>query len=135
MRAAAAALLVAASISTAAAQQAPPRGPLLQENFGGREGFEVVTQYVDWRPGQSTGWHTHFGDEVAYVLEGELRIEIDGMPTRTVKAGEVYHNQMGQVHRTTNVSAAPARTLATYIVEKGKPRSTNAVAPPGYPPN
>lgn len=92
----------------------------------------MAAQYIDWPAGRTTGWHTHPGDETALVIAGELQVEIKGVPTRIVNAGEAYHNQMGQGHRTTNISAGPARTWAVFVVENGKPHNTNAATTPGY---
>ncbi len=118
--------------AAAPAARAPQPGTLTDE-FGGAPGFEVTTNYIDWAPGRTTGWHTHPGDETALMIAGELRIEIEGVPTRIVAAGDVYHNKQGQVHRTTNVGTEPARSWSVYVLKKGEPRNTNTAAPPGYP--
>ena len=39
--------------------------------------------------GATVGRHTHFGEEVGYVQEGTLSLEIDGV-AKTVKAGEAF---------------------------------------------
>ncbi len=128
-----AALGIAATFSVTSAQQAAtPRPGVLTDDFGGVPNFEVAAQCIDWAVGRTTEWHTHPGDETALVIAGELQVEIEGVPTRIVNAGEAYHNKMGQVHRTTNISAGPARTWAVFVVEKSKPRNTNAAMPPGY---
>mgnify|MGYP001289274442 CR=1 FL=1 len=49
---------------------------------------EAVVARVDVAPGAYAGRHTHPGDEVSYVLEGEAQLLIDGQPPRTLKAGE-----------------------------------------------
>ena len=51
----------------------------------GREGVVVR---VEIAPGGAAGRHTHPGDEISYVMEGEGEILVDGQPARKVKAGD-----------------------------------------------
>ena len=84
-------------------------------------GHEAVTARADFPVGGSTGKHTHPGDEVTYVLEGTVNLELDGMPSRMVKAGEVIFVPAGKVHNVTATGGAKAVAIANYLVEKGKP--------------
>ena len=59
-----------------------------------------------------------------YVLAGALRLEVDGKPPVTLKAGDVFMVPAGRVHNATNTGPGSAKVLATYIVEKGKPIAT-----------
>jgi quercetin dioxygenase-like cupin family protein len=44
-----------------------------------------------WRSPQArAGRHTHPGDEISYISEGEVDLLIDGQPPRTLKAGETF---------------------------------------------
>jgi len=51
-------------------------------------GREAVVARVEVAPGAKAGRHTHPGDEISYVLEGEARLLVDGQPARVVNAGE-----------------------------------------------
>ena len=84
-------------------------------------GRQVVQQMVELQPGTVVGKHTHPGEEVSVVLEGELRLEVTGKPTVTLKAGEAFTVPSGVVHNATSAGRVPAKLLVTYIVEKGKP--------------
>ncbi len=75
----------------------------------------------DFDPGFGTGRHTHPGEELAYVLEGEIEVRIDGQPPRIYKAGESFFFPAGVVHEGINSSNAKVKVLATYIVDKGQP--------------
>jgi quercetin dioxygenase-like cupin family protein len=86
-------------------------------------GHEAVTARVDIPQGVSVGKHTHPGEEVAYVMQGTLQVEIEGA-TKTVKAGEPFLIPAGKIHDAKNIGTGPAQVLATYIVEKGKPLAT-----------
>jgi quercetin dioxygenase-like cupin family protein len=87
-------------------------------------GRETVQARVDFQPGGQVGKHTHPGEEIGYVLEGTLEFEMEGKPKTTLKAGEAFFVPAGTVHAAKNAGATPAKVLATYVVEKGKPLAT-----------
>ena len=89
-------------------------------------GREAVVARVEVAPGAKAGRHTHPGDEISYVLEGESTLLVDGQPPRKVKAGESFVIPAGVVHDAHNESNAPARLLGVYVVEKGKPLASPA---------
>jgi quercetin dioxygenase-like cupin family protein len=109
-----------------AAQQPPAiaRNEVLQQDlsFGGREVIQALA--VMPPGGASSGRHTHPGEEVIYVLEGTVRFEIEGEPPVVKKAGEAIMLSAGRHHYAVNVGVSTVRALTTYIVEKGKPRTT-----------
>jgi quercetin dioxygenase-like cupin family protein len=90
---------------------------------------EAVVARVEVAPGSVGGWHTHPGDEIDYVLEGEAWLLIAGAPPRKVKAGDAFVIPAGVVHDAKNDSGAPVKVIAVYVVEKGKPLATPAPAP------
>jgi quercetin dioxygenase-like cupin family protein len=96
------------------------RGDLLGT---GREAVQVIAELPG---GVASGRHSHPGEEIAFVLEGPVVLEIDGEPARTLKTGEGFIVPAGRVHNARNAGTAPARVLATYVVEKGKPLATPA---------
>lgn len=85
---------------------------------------EAVVARGEFPPGVGIPKHTHPGDEVAYVLEGALTIELEGKPAVTVKAGETFFVPGGTVHFGKNAGKTPTVVISTYIVEKGKPLMT-----------
>ena len=100
--------------------------PLLRSTVSGDSVKESVILSIEFAPGATTGRHTHPGDEYAVVLQGTLELRIEGQDARRVTAGEAYHNPQGVVHETRNVGDSVAKTVATFIVEKGKPRTVPA---------
>jgi quercetin dioxygenase-like cupin family protein len=84
-------------------------------------GREVVQALVEIAPGVVAPNHSHPGEEVAYVVEGLLKYELEGRAPVTLKAGEALFIPSGTIHSAKNVGAGTAVELATYIVEKGKP--------------
>ena len=126
VRAAATAVaLVVITIAAAAQQPAPAfKRTELQRADLSAPGREVVQAIAEFPPGAAVGRHTHPGEEVAYILEGTVLLEVDGKPAATKKAGEYFIIPAGTIHNATNNSKGSAKVLATYIVEKGKPTAT-----------
>jgi quercetin dioxygenase-like cupin family protein len=89
-------------------------------------GREAVVARVEVAPGSRAGRHTHPGDEISYVLDGEAELLIDGQPPRIVKAGEMFVIPAGVVHDAHNATDKPIKLVGVYVVEKGKPLATPA---------
>lgn len=64
--------------------------------------------------------HSHAENEIGYVFEGESLLEVDGLPTRTIKAGDSFAIPAGRVHRAKPSGRVPLKVVVTYIVEKGQ---------------
>jgi quercetin dioxygenase-like cupin family protein len=90
-----------------------------------REG--IVTR-VELTPGAAVGWHTHPGEELSYVTEGELTLLVAGQPSRKVLPGEGFVIPAGVVHNAKNEGNSTTKAVAVYVVEKGK--SLLSPAPP-----
>jgi quercetin dioxygenase-like cupin family protein len=91
-------------------------------------GYEVVFGMAELIPGPKTGRHSHPGIVMAYVAEGEFWYLIDGQPERIYKTGDAFQVPDSAVHNEGAVGAKPARVMAVYIVEKGKPLVQPAAA-------
>jgi len=87
-------------------------------------GREVVQQMVELHPGVVVGKHTHPGEEISVVLEGELVLQMAGKADVIVKAGQPFFVPAGVVHGVK--AGSTTKLLATYVVEKGKPLRTAA---------
>jgi quercetin dioxygenase-like cupin family protein len=121
-----AAACVAILGASASLAQAPGiKRTLLQRTDVGNN-MEMILGMAEIAPGGSTGRHTHFGVESGYMIEGSASMEIEGETPRLIKAGESYTIPAGKVHDAKAVGDAPAKVLATYVVEKGKPLATPA---------
>ena len=126
IRAVATAAALAAITVAAAAQQPAFKRTEVQRGDLSVPGKEVVQAVAEIPAGVSAGRHTHPGEEVGYVLEGTVLVEIDGKPAATLKAGQAFIIPAGAIHNATNKSGAGAKVLATYIIDKGKPVATPA---------
>jgi quercetin dioxygenase-like cupin family protein len=94
-------------------------------------GREAVVARVEVAPGGVAGWHTHPGDEISYVMEGEATLMIAGQAPRKVGAGDGFVIPAGVVHNARNDSATAVKLVGVYVVEKGKPLASPASAPAG----
>jgi len=108
------------------AQQAGFTRTALQTQDLSIPGKVVVQARAEFEPGVAAGRHTHPGEEMGYVIEGQLELLIDGQPPKIIKAGEVFFVPAGLVHDGKNTGSSKAKVLATYVVEKGKPVATPA---------
>lgn len=90
---------------------------------------EAVVARVEVAPGASAGWHTHPGDEISYVFEGEATLLMAGQVPRKVSAGEAFVIPGGVVHNAINSGSVPTKLVGVYVVEKGLPLASPAPAP------
>ena len=121
MMAAAVLIVGCAVLHAAQSQQSGVTRTELQRHDLGVPGREVVQVRVDLAPGVAFPAHSHPGEEIIYVIEGEWEYQVEGKPPMTLKAGEVLFIPAGTLHAAKNVGAGNAAELATYLVEKGKP--------------
>ena len=89
-------------------------------------GREAVIVKVELAPGASAGRHTHPGEEISYVSEGEGVILMEGKAPLNVTAGDGFVIPGGTKHDARNTGATPLKLVAVYVVEKGKPLDTPA---------
>ena len=87
-------------------------------------GREAVIAHVEIVPGASVGRHTHPGEEISYVMEGEGEVLIQGQPALKLKAGDGFVVPNGAIHDAHNTGTQPLKLAAVYVVEKGKPLAT-----------
>jgi quercetin dioxygenase-like cupin family protein len=84
----------------------------------GRDIVQVVTEIP---AGVESGWHTHPGEEVGYIIAGTVRMMIDGADTLTLKAGDGFLIPPRIPHNALDVGPETGRMLSTYLVEAGQP--------------
>lgn len=89
-------------------------------------GREAILSVSELGGGTLVARHTHPGDEIAYVIEGELQLLVEGQSSRIIRAGEGFVVPGGVVHSAVVVGTTSARIVATHVVEKGKPLRTTA---------
>jgi quercetin dioxygenase-like cupin family protein len=87
-------------------------------------GREAVMAVVEIPPGGRDGRHTHPAELYGFVQEGVITLEVQGQPTKTLKAGDVFSIPPETIHEGTNNGTVPAKLSAVFVAEKGKPLTT-----------
>ncbi|SHN11703.1 Cupin domain-containing protein [Duganella sacchari] len=116
-------LLVAGS---ALAQTGGIRRTVIQKADVSIPGREAVVARVELDVGVAAGRHSHPGDEISYVLEGEGELLIEGEDPRRLKAGDSFIIPAGTIHDAVNTGKGPMKLVGVYVVDKGKPLATAA---------
>src|SRR5258705_343233 len=74
------------------------------------------------------GRHTHPGLVMIHVEEGTLTLDYEGKPTVGYKPGESFFVEAGKVHEGMNKGTTPVKAIATFVVPKGQPITTQVAA-------
>jgi len=139
---AAMALMSAGSLAFA---QTPPLRPAVTYNVkmpstGIATEFELVHLIQDFAPGASSPVHTHGGQGLALVLEGEITQRMEGQPDKVYKPGETFLETPGVYFAVANAGSVPARLSVQFLLPKGEtlttpqqPSGTPTTAPPPGP--
>ena len=110
------------------AQQAGPavkRTVLLQHDISA-PGFEAVLVAVEIPVGGREGRHSHPGTAMIHVTDGAITLDYEGKPTVRYKAGDSFFVDAKAVHEGINKENVPAKAIATFIIPKGQPVTTQA---------
>ena len=97
---------------------------ILQRKDISYAGHEAVVVRVDVPPGVAAGRHTHPGEEITYVIEGQGEILVDGEAPLKVKTGESFIVPARAKHDARNTGTGMLKLSAVYVVEKGQPLLT-----------
>jgi len=93
---------------------------ILQDEALAVPGRHAVTARAEFEPGGEAGLHVHPGEEIGYVLEGQVELAIDGRPTASLKAGDVFFIPAGVPHNGRNAGGTKASILSVFVAEQGK---------------
>jgi quercetin dioxygenase-like cupin family protein len=81
---------------------------------------QLVQLVVDFPPGAWTSWHTHGGQAINLVLEGEMTLRHAGME-QGYGAGQAWTDSSTQVHAAGNSGGGKARLLTNFLLPQGAP--------------
>ena len=91
---------------------------------------EGVMVWVEIPVGGAEGRHTHNAEVFAFVLEGTVKLENEGQPDQTFKAGDIFrYTPNGKWHQAINSGTTPVKLAAFFSAEKGKPLTVPYPAP------
>ena len=57
-----------------------------------------------------------------------MTLDYEGKPTATVKPGESFFVEAGKVHEGINKGTTTVKAIASFVIEKGKPITTQVPA-------
>ena len=125
--------IVVALVAGALFAQTPPaaKPPAIQRTILQRKdismpGREAVIARVEIAPESFAGRHTHPGEEITYILEGEAEILVEGQPVLKLKAGDSFIIPAGAKHDAHNTGKQPLKMVGVYVVDKSQPMATPA---------
>jgi quercetin dioxygenase-like cupin family protein len=98
-----------ANVTLAQAQAGPKLTQILRNDLEGQGQLvqETVVSFVEFPPGAAAPWHMHPGaQEMLYVIEGSLVVEVEGKGTNQLKVGEAGIIPAELVHLARNESTA-----------------------------
>lgn len=77
-------------------------------------------------PGGTGARHTHPGLELAYVVQGEGLLSIQGRPERRLARGDSFAVPPNTPHSVRNTGRDALVMVSTYVVDAGKPIASPA---------
>ena len=131
-----------ATFTSATAQQAPApaatppaitqgtqgiKRTILQKHDVPGTNLETIVALVEVAANFKAGRHSHPGNVTGYVMEGEFFMTLDGQPEKMLKAGDSLLVPDATIHDE-GTKDKPARIIAVYVVEKGKPLASPVAA-------
>jgi quercetin dioxygenase-like cupin family protein len=87
-------------------------------------GREIVQVETLIPAGVESGWHTHPGEEVGYIIAGQVEMMVQGRATVVLHAGDGFLIPPRTPHNARDLGPETGRMLSTYIVETGQPIAT-----------
>jgi quercetin dioxygenase-like cupin family protein len=93
----------------------------IQRGASSIPGREIVQVRTEIPVGVASGWHTHPGEEVGYIVDGTVQMEIKGQATLILHAGDGFLIPPRVPHNALDLGPGTGQMLSTYIVEVGEP--------------
>jgi quercetin dioxygenase-like cupin family protein len=120
------ALLVLSLVGTVA--HAQKVDTLLTKKLPESPGKEIQVVTVSYAPGAVDAIHRHDAHVVAYVLEGEIEMQVRGGTLQRLGPGQVFYESPEDVHTVSrNASKTkPAKFVVFFIKNEGAPILTPA---------
>jgi len=87
-------------------------------------GRDIVQVRTEIPAGVASGWHTHPGEEVGYIVAGTVQMEILNEPTLTLHPGDGFLIPPRTPHNALDFGPDTGVMLSTYIVDAGEPIAT-----------
>jgi quercetin dioxygenase-like cupin family protein len=101
----------------------------LQHSASSIPGREIVQVLTEIPAGAESGWHTHPGEEIGYLLAGTVQMMIEGSPSLRLHAGDPFLIPPRRPHNALDLGPETGQMLSTYIVEADQPVATFVAQP------
>src|SRR3954470_9946827 len=92
-------------------------------------GRDIVQVRTEIPAGVASGWHTHPGEEVGYIIAGTVQMVILERPTPVLNAGDGFCIPPRTPHNAYDLGPGTSIMLSTYFVEVEQPISSAAAGP------
>jgi quercetin dioxygenase-like cupin family protein len=89
-----------------------------ESSIPGRAIVQVLTEIPE---GVESGWHTHPGEEVGYILAGTVEMRIRDAATLHLDAGDGFLIPPDTPHNARDLGPGTGRMLSTYLVRDDRP--------------
>jgi quercetin dioxygenase-like cupin family protein len=99
----------------------------LQRAASSIPGRDIVQVRTEIPAGVASGWHTHPGEEVGYIIAGRIEMQVKGRPPQQLRAGQGFLIPPGTPHNAHDHGPETGVMLSTYLVEHGRPLATLVV--------
>jgi len=86
---------------------------------------EVTISRITIQPGNSTGWHKHSIPVFAYILKGNLTVELENHKTLQFTENTSFAEVRDTFHNGINKGKEDVVLIAFFMGEKGKPSSVH----------
>jgi quercetin dioxygenase-like cupin family protein len=87
-------------------------------------GREIVQVETLIPAGVESGWHAHPGEEVGYIIAGQVEMMVQGRANVVLHAGDGFLIPPRIPHNARDLGPETGRMLSTYIVETDQPIAT-----------
>jgi quercetin dioxygenase-like cupin family protein len=87
-------------------------------------GREIVQVETLIPAGVESGWHAHPGEEVGYIIVGQVEMMVQGRANAVLHAGDGFLIPPRTPHNARDLGPETGRMLSTYIVEIDQPVAT-----------
>jgi quercetin dioxygenase-like cupin family protein len=91
------------------------RGPVIDSPE-----LETVLGLIERPPRAAGSKHVHPGGEFGYVIRGEVTVEAEGAPPRSLYAGDSFYQPPGEWH-IVSTEGEDTETVVFRVVKKGQP--------------
>jgi quercetin dioxygenase-like cupin family protein len=91
--------------------------------------FDTIQMVLDFAPGAWTPPHSHGGETLILVQEGQMTLR-QGDTETTYGPGESWREMPGAIHAAGNTTTERARVFVTFLLPKGAQLTTLAAAAP-----